>query len=216
MKNIYIEPEVDKEAFTCPNCGVIAKQIWSYLFAGKYHMSQFRVCCCEHCNKYSIWLDENDDEDDPNYKMIYPANSNLPEPNDDLPDDIKKIYIEAKNVYNQSPRAACALLRLAIEKLCVFLGGKGDNLNNDIAELVKKGLASDIQRALDIVRVTGNDAVHPGQINIEDNLEMSTALFSLVNIIAEKLISDPKRIEELYSKLPQEKIEQIKKRDNRN
>lgn len=213
MKDNYFEPEVKKEAFTCPNCGVFAKQIWRSLFAGPMHMSDFLVCHCEHCSNPSIWFKK---EDDSNYKMIYPANSNLPEPNDDLPDDIKTIYIEAKNIYNQSPRAACALLRLAIEKLCVFLGGKGDNLNNDIAELVKKGLAPAIQRALDIVRVTGNDAVHPGQINIEDNLEMSTALFSLVNIIAEKMISDPKKIEELYNKLPQEKREQIEKRDNKN
>ena len=212
-QNNYHEPQINHGAFTCPHCGVYAKQIWSSLFAGGIHMEYFRVCYCEHCGEFSIWLKNNEDS---NHKMIYPANSNLPEPNEDLPEDIKTIYIEAKNIYNQSPRAACALLRLAIEKLCVFLGGKGDNLNNDIAELVGKGLSSEIQQALDIVRVTGNEAVHPGQINIEDNLEMSTALFSLVNIIAEKMISDPKEIGELYSKLPQEKIEQIKKRDNRN
>lgn len=212
-QNNYHEPQINHSAFTCPHCGVYAKQAWFNLFAERFKMEYFRVCYCEHCGEWSIWLKNKEDA---NHKMIYPANSNLPEPNEDLPEDIKTIYIEAKNIHNQSPRAACALLRLAIQKLCIILGEKGDNLNDDIAKLVKKGLSSEIQQALDTVRVIGNNAVHPGEINIEDDLKMSTVLFDLVNIIADKMISEPKQIEALYSKLPQKQLDQIEKRDNKN
>ena len=61
--------------------------------------------------------------------MLFPWMTNLPEPNEDLSDDIKEIYNEARNIYRESPRASCALLRLAVQNLCVAVGEKGKNLN---------------------------------------------------------------------------------------
>ena len=60
--------------------------------------------------------------------MIYPRSIPFPDPNEDLDDGIKKLYREAANVYQDSPRASAALLRLCLEKLCQQLGEKG-NLN---------------------------------------------------------------------------------------
>lgn len=78
---------------------------------------------------------------------------------------------------------------------------------------MQEGLPAGVQRALDSVRVIGNEAVHPGQIDFSDTREVATTLFSLVNFIAEKMISEPKAIDAIYSKLPPEKLAAIKKRD---
>ena len=146
--------------------------------------------------------------------MIYPISGTAPLPNADLPPDIKADYDEARSVISLSPRGSAALLRLAIQKLCVHLGEKGKDLNQDIANLVKKGLPQKIQQALDIVRVIGNNAVHPGQIDLRDDMQFAGKLFELVNLIAEVMLTKPKEIESLYAGLPQGQKEAILKRDS--
>jgi hypothetical protein len=136
-------------------------------------------------------------------------------PNGDLPEDIKTDYEEARSVLGLSPGSSAAMLRLCIQKLCRFLGEGGNDLNGDIAALVSKGLDRRVQQALDIVRVIGNEAVHPGTLDLRDNRETATQLFRLVNLIAEKMISEPKHVQSMFDALPKSKIEQITRRDNK-
>lgn len=124
-------------------------------------------------------------------------------------------YEEAGKILTLSPRGAAALLRLAIQKLCALLGEKGKNIDEDIANLVKKGLSPLVQKALDSVRVIGNEAVHPGTLDLRDDVETATRLFEVVNIIAEQMISNPKHVEDLYAKLPEAKRKAIEKRDGK-
>jgi len=145
--------------------------------------------------------------------MVFPLTGGAPLANPDMPDEVKKDYEEARSIVSSSPRAAAALLRLAIQKLCKHLGEKGKDLNTDIANLVKKGLRSKVQRALDVVRVIGNNAVHPGEIDIRDDEETARKLFTLVNIIVYSMISEKKEIEGLYEKLPETAKKQIKQRN---
>ena len=65
------------------------------------------------------------------------------------------------------------------------------------------------------MRVIGNEAVHPGQMEISDSPEIASTLFALVNFIAEKMISEPKAIEQIYGSLPPEKLAAIQRRDSR-
>ena len=134
-------------------------------------------------------------------------------PNNDLSEDIKKDYLEAAVIFNDSVRSSAALLRLALQKLCKQLGEKGENINTDIGNLVKKGLNPQIQKSLDILRITGNNAVHPGEINIEEKPELVLKLFELINFIAEKMLTEPKEIEGFYEELPDGAKNQIKGRD---
>lgn len=160
----------------------------SGMWVGNLHISQ----CCS-CRKFAVWV----------YKHpVYPPTKLGPEPNPDLPADIQKDYEEARTIVNLSPRGAAALLRLGIQKLCVHLGEKGKNLDDDIASLVAKGLDELVQRMWDIVRVTGNQAVHPGEMNLKDDPDTVVCLFGMVNLIAEKMVSVPKSVNTAYSGLP--------------
>lgn len=134
-------------------------------------------------------------------------------PSPDMPAPVKKDYEEANAVFLVSPRASAALLRVAIEKLCNEINKSDDSVFEGIGKLVKKGLDEKVQRALDIVRVTGNEAVHPGQIDFNDTPETAQRLFKLVNIIVERLITLPKEIDDVYDGLPEDKRKAIENRD---
>jgi len=231
MKSKIIPPKSRLDKFTCPHCSAISGQLWGLLSAGGFVPKKanmlgdyLRTCAewknrieedgtwmvstCENCKKICIWRND---------KMIYPNIVAIDEPNEDLPEDIKNDYREAASILNKSPRGAAALLRLAVQKICIYLGEKGDDLNHDIGNLVKKGLPAGIEKALDSVRIIGNNAVHPGEIDLKDNPEIATKLFSIVNFIAEKMITEPRELEAFYDKtVPDNKKEQIKQRDNKN
>ncbi len=206
----FTVPKVFEKKFTCPHCGAIALQRWqmrSWEFAhtSDTQSNPIRTSRCDHCEKFCLWLRDT---------MMYQDVGRAPQPNVDLPEPVKALYLEAASISTKSPRGAAALLRLAIQVLCKELGGKGENINDDITALVSKGLPERVQQALDIVRVTGNHAVHPGQIDVDDP-DVVARLFDLINIITEYTISMPSRIGLIYSQLPESAHEQIKKRDKK-
>lgn len=207
----YTAPLFKISAFNCTFCGAYANQSWSNTYftarsGGFQTVPELYLAICTHCSDYSLWH---------NKKMILPLTGGAALPNNDLPDDIKVDYEEARSILNQSPRGATALLRLAVQKLCMHLGEKGKNINDDIGNLVKKGLPNKVQQSLDIVRVVGNNAVHPGQLDLTDDVDTSSKLFILVNIIAEVMITQPKQVDSLFNSLPANQLEGIKQRDKK-
>jgi len=216
----FVAPELDKNAFTCPCCGVLAGIEWDHTFLQKIsnkfiftprrdtiHDKLLYASCCHACGNLNLWQDG---------KIIEPITSGVPNPNDDMPDNVKITYNEARAVFPYSTKAAAALLRLAVQLLCEELGGEGKNINEDIGKLVRKGLSVRIQKALDAIRVIGNNAVHPGTIDLDDNKETAGLLFGLLNIIVNEMITQPKEIDEIYTSLPQGAIDAIVRRDNVN
>lgn len=207
----YTPPTYKSTGFNCPFCNAFANQDWGVPQRVVSNMDygsdvNFRICRCSRCEKFSIWISG---------EMVHPNIKTAPLPNSDLPDDIKEDYEEARNIANDSPRGATALLRLAVQKLCTHLGEKGKNINDDIASLVKKGLPVKIQQALDVVRVVGNNAVHPGQIDLKDKPEVANSLFGLINLITEIMITQPKHISEIYENvIPDSQKDAIEKRDS--
>jgi hypothetical protein len=207
----YIQPQVFSNSYTCPHCGAIAKQDWWWRrWSGDQtgnpkETHPLRVGTCQHCTKRTLWVDD---------KMYFPDTGNAPFPNPEMPESVLKLYLEASAISSKSPRGAAALLRLSIQVLCKELGEAGKNINTDIGNLVKKGLPEIVQQSLDIVRVTGNDAVHPGQVDTDDP-ETVGQLFDLVNIIIEYMIALPKRVSGIYQKLPTDKVKGINDRDGK-
>jgi hypothetical protein len=161
---------------------------------------------CYNCKKIAVWVHDN---------MVFPHEKQGVQPSQDLPKEIVKDFEEARSIVGLSARGAAALLRLCIQKLCMFLGEKGKNIDDDIASLVSKGLNPLVQQSLDIVRVIGNEAVHPGVIDLNDDRDTANQLFGLVNSIADQMISHPKAVKELYEKLPPEKRKAIEKRNGK-
>ena len=215
MTNKYIEPSWDKDSFTCPHCGAISlmhfhcisyidKKVIGFYEEKHEGNSWVQVATCHNCAKHIVWVDN-----------IYAYPDIVAEdPNPDMPEEVKLLYNEAGLIYNKSPRAACALLRLAIDRLCNELGETDRDINKNIGALVKKGLPESVQKALDVVRVVGNKAVHPGQIAFDvDDKATATMLMRLINIIVERMITEPNEIDSLYQELPESVRESIEKRD---
>lgn len=165
----------------------------------------FHMSSCYSCEAYTVWVHD---------KIVYPLSQTVIEPHEMMPPSVKADFEEAGSIVNVSPRGAAALARLCIQKLMKELGEEGKNINKDIGELVKKGLEVEVQQALDIVRVIGNHAVHPGQIDLEDDKQTALTLLALVNMIVERRIATLRKLESLYAGLPPGALAQIQKRDS--
>lgn len=209
----FTQPSFERTAFNCPNCQAFARQYWMNFYYGttmysnnNEELESLKISICSHCGKYTLWYQK---------KMIYPEFRGIEPPNPDLSEDIKADYLEASRIAQKSPRGACAILRLTIQKLCVQLGQDGEDLNNNIANLVKEGLPKKVQKALDVVRVIGNEAVHPGILDLKDGYSTAFQLFRLTNFIAEKMLTEPKEVDKLFDRLPDSKKKQIASRDGK-
>lgn len=214
MRDKYIQPSITANSYTCPHCNTISQMesqchhfnsdLYTYKSGGLGIRNRLTIHRCQCCGRKIIWNDDT---------YIYP-DIVAEEPNPDMPEEVKQLYNEAGLIYNKSPRAACALLRLAIDRLCNELGETDRDINKNIGELVKKGLPASVQQALDVVRVVGNRAVHPGQIAFDvDDVGTATMLMRLLNIIVSRMISEPKEIAGLYDQLPESVKQSITKRD---
>lgn len=214
MTKYFSNDFTGKAPIICPYCHVYAQFDWKY--AEKIKSKQYEynliVAKCTSCYLDSIWFHNRQSNED---ILIFPSFPlKLTAPNPDMPDDIKQIYIEAAKVLRDSPRASAALSRLAIDKLTKEFSNK-HSLDNRIGDLVSKGLPAKLQQAFDIVRIVGNNAVHPGEIDLTDNQEMAKSLLNLLNIITDNLITQPNQIDKFYNSLPEKQLKHIEKRDSK-
>jgi hypothetical protein len=270
MNTAYTPPAIGKTAFSCPYCGVLAKQDWFKVCVRNLPSERIVRYISEDKKEYLKWLDKNirDAASDSERKkwtaewsdaafcddietlrlceciienievneffvlsasqchacqavalwlgvsLIHPRICTAPVASPDLPEDIRVDVEEARKVFNDSPRASAALLRLAIEKLCNQLTGKPEfNLNKKIGLLVEDGLHPSTQQALDAVRVIGNEAVHPGQMDLNDDRNTALSLFNLVNLIVQDTVTRIKMVKKTYALLPEIKRNAIAERD---
>jgi hypothetical protein len=217
MKTIHVQTKENFIQFDCPICRVKSLcDIYDLRFR-KDDYSGTQILVCRACGRGSIWI-KIDRVDNYNYKLrlLEPILPDAPPASPDMPDDVKADYNEARMVVIYSTKAAAALLRLSLQKLCKHLGEKGKNLDDDIRSLAKKPeFGERLIRAADTVRITGNNAVHPGEMNQEDIDDICTGLFSLLNLIVDSGISQPKKWDNMYKLLPEKPRKDAEKKDNR-
>ncbi|MCA0173080.1 DUF4145 domain-containing protein [Bacillus sp. RAR_GA_16] len=240
-----IQPSLNKEAFNCPRCGVLCKHKHyevklltetrsndKFIDLNEYGTEQKKsigkerrviggitqpekqgrkpwdlfITLCAHCYEYTIWENKN---------IIFPYESTIPDPSSDMPDLVISIYTEAQLVFQHSPRASAALLRLAIETLIPELdyGINKDSLNNMIAKLVQEDIPVHVQKGLDGLRYYGNNGIHTAEIDMQDDRDTVIFLFKLCNMIVEELITKRSQINDFYDVLPDRFRQSVEKRD---
>jgi len=227
----YLEPSPYARSYNCPRCGVLCPQDHIHIHRTeeedynslqiegvKFKAPQYRelagrmrwnlmISICSECRNYTIW--END-------KMIYPLSHEMPDAVEDMPDNVLEFYNEAAQVYQYSKRAAAALLRLAIETLMIeHLNVKKGRITDMIGEMVKRDIPDHVQQGLDTLRYYGNKGIHLGEIDLNDNEEIVSFLFRLINTMVKELITEPKEIDSFYRELPETFRVTVEKRDQK-
>jgi hypothetical protein len=211
-----------ESSFVCPYsaCGAYSSHTWGRVFAvnatrgdgvskGRHLSDQTVIVTslCTACGNEAVFA---------NGQLVHPRKIEIILPHHDMPHEILTEYNEAALILADSPRGAAALLRLAVQKMLPLIGATKQNINDQIKELVAAGtITVAVQKALDSLRVIGNEAVHPGTMDLNDNKDTATSLFGLLNFIVEKSISEPKLIDEIFANLPEAKRQGIVSRDGR-
>lgn len=203
------KPEYYKDKFICPFCEEYVSHKWHADILENNRQKNdeiFTLSRCENCKQILLWSEKL-------REIIYPNIIPISKPNKDMDEEIKNLYIEASKIFKESPRGAAALLRLSLEKLLIKLKIPGRDLNEKIKILIKEGIDENIRKACDIVRIYGNYAVHPKEIDLNDNIEIAQGLFWLINKIANIKITEKKKIDTMFSELPKSFKNQIERRD---
>lgn len=242
-----VRPGVGKDGFECPHCGRVAHQVWAPLQEVELiqrrvaeeappkvlgasgglsaasggdrgrlvmqHVFPWQYANCARCGRPSVWRGE---------VMVYPQAMVGGVPHSDMPDGVRALYMEAAAVAAVSTRAGAAFARVTVERLLKHLFPDTDSrLEHLIAEAKRQGVSSSVGRMLDVVRVTGNGAVHvddqPGDlvVLVLDDLqgpELVAKLLQAVNDLVDDLITKPRQAAELSALIPphvQARIDQL-------
>jgi uncharacterized protein DUF4145 len=201
-----VTPSLGLNAFTCPRCDAYAEQVKVSLKTPQGGDSQVSRVRCLVCGGFTLWLET---------QMIDPRGKYGPPAHASTPDNVLELYEEARDVGGASRRAAAALLRLALQTLLTDLEPGHANLNATIGALVDRNLDPQVQQAMDVLRVIGNNAVHPGEVQLDEDPELVPALFELINLVVEQLIARPERVSALFDALPAGAREAVERRDGR-
>lgn len=215
-------PRFKTKSFTCPHCGANCQQSWATCSAqdddsGNAFDPSLYVSTCFVCNAEAVWLERKVSQGSLARvgRLIHPvAERGGPPRSSDMPENVSALYDEASTVVTLSPRSASALLRLALEVLLEELyPDDAGNLNAMIGAAVKDGLPERVQKTMDYMRFSGNQSVH--KFHHDDTPETAATLFNLLNIVVERLITQPQQLESLYEGLPEGFKDQVEKRDSR-
>ncbi|MGF6098905.1 DUF4145 domain-containing protein [Pseudomonas sp. 18175] len=203
----YVTPSFKSATFSCPYCQALSHMKWAPLTLRDRGTVAYTSVCT--CTEICLWVPEGEEGEFTGFVegfLVYPADSVAPMAESDMPDDVKLVFEEARQVFKVSPRAAAALLRLCVEQLCLILlkREKGD-IHKMIGELVELGFPSRALKAFDTIRIFGNESVHPGTLHLNDTPDIAIILFKLLNLAVRHCISDDKELEEIRLLTPESK-----------
>ncbi len=204
--------------FDCPICRVLTESRSFPLHFDNglaWEKGGLWLLRCSHCHGFTYWQGEPSVHEGRvlSGHMIWPIVLKGPPPHQDMPEAVRLDYEEARKIEGTSPRAAAALLRLAIERLCAEFGATGRSINDCIADLRRRGTPDNVRKTLDLIRVVGNNAVHVGEFQSAEIADIIPDLFALMNWIVEEMISMPRRVNHLIERLPESSRNVIRMRE---
>lgn len=157
-----------------------------------FRSDQYNIAVCRGCGRVVLFENE---------KLVFPTGSGIPAV-DCMPENAKEAFEEAQHIVNLSPRAACTMLRICVERMVNATGAKGGNLAAKIESL---GLPPKMTKLADACRLVGNDAVHNNVIDFsvgsEEAQAVSGALTRFANRIAEEIFGMSDEADEWTAKI---------------
>lgn len=151
------------------------------------------IVVCRQCSYSSVIVQRASDAP----ALVYPLALVGPSPAIGMPEGVRKLFDDARAVGRQSPRAAVALMRVALEKL---IPGAG-TLYTRITSIAT---GAHVQRIMDLVRVIGNAALHDDEeVEFDPGPDVAAKLMELMNILIDVHLQE-RPMQELRSILPVE------------
>lgn len=160
---------------------------------------------CSNCERPTVWRAA---------QMIYPQSRLGPNPHADMPVEVRALYEESRVVAGVSRRAGAALARATVERLIKTLdpdAPKNAKLDQRI-ERIRPQLTPQTAQLLDVLRVTGNGALHvddePGELVVmalddEEGPALLELLLETANDLVEEMIARPTTVGGLWQRLPE-------------
>jgi transcription elongation factor Elf1 len=217
VRIIRVRTQDNTIKFDCPICQAKSLSDILYMSIQRHISTGTYMLLCRACGEGSVWK-QFDRKDNYNYnlRLVDPILPSAPKASADMPDDVSRDYEEARLVAAYSSRSAAALLRLALQKLCKHLGEPGAHIDTDIRSLAKRPEFGDrLIKAADTLRIAGNNAVHPGEMDEQDIDNICNGLFGLLNLIVHAGITQPKEWDAMYQGLPEKPRQAAEKKDGR-
>lgn len=180
-----LDPVFKADAFTCPYCGVFAKQDWidveslhdinPYSHSGPpfislkekysgnpsgekdrdFHFLEWSFSTCQQCKDSAVWVKE---------KLIYPKPKERPFNLPEVPRKLWDDYQQACLIVQASPPASAAMSRRCLQGILRDQGFKARSLAKEIGQAIEsKSLPSYIVESIDAIRNIGNFAAHPSK-----------------------------------------------------
>ena len=215
-------PEFGKSSYACPFCHVVAHydveellHVVGSMIVDDYNnveltygKTEFVSSLCPECRQSHIWKKNHDDKTlkhitnvADHAKIIYPRSKFGPEPIEYMPETIKKIFEETREVYEISPRSAFILVRIALELLCDHLETKKDTLDKKIEELlITKQIDKSMKNISDIIRKIGNKYAHSDIPKEFTDTKTIQFMLEGINHIVNKTIKQPEEIKNMMNK----------------
>ncbi|HDR7623657.1 TPA: hypothetical protein QCX73_003314 [Bacillus mycoides] len=209
-----------KREIFCPHCKEVAKQSWFTIqqeFFGnpifqetnfgeqiaditsdrgddsKFINWSFDISVCDLCVDYIIWINKN---------PLYRNPSVIPLPHEGMPNHIKQLYDEARNVFFTSHKAANILLRFAFKELFQYI--EEEKLINCSSDKQSMNLDASISHILKSLKVLGDKSHFGSCFNDKEVMEIDEVtliMFDLVNLIVGDKIYIGQKTKELNQKL---------------
>lgn len=161
---------------------------------------------CQACDGLIFWEHE---------EMVYPIPRGI-EAAKDMPKEALKEFLEAQSIIALSPRSACVLLRVCLEKLADYVAQacgvpdyKPEAMLWEKIRLLgeKRGITNDIKEICDACRDTGNEFAHKGKYGLSENdtRELAEIMSELTNSLVDLWVKPAAKVARIRQLIPAKK-----------